>query len=165
MSTLTKAEVTSWAGVSDAVLLRAAPFHAELNKVVRASGERVEGSIVFEHNVSLDVSSKPHSRGSQKRDMYVGLARRSSRMLEIGFNAGHSATLALIAVGEQHSNPASWPHHPSLSSGALSRVASSHPLEHMLEAFGQRGIHRMENKKAAAILATMRNVPPPPKAS
>ena len=29
--------------------------------------------------------------------MYVGLARRAHRMLEVGFNAGHSATLALIA--------------------------------------------------------------------
>ena len=33
----------------------------------------------------------------QKRDMYVGLARRAHRMLEVVFNAGHSATLALIA--------------------------------------------------------------------
>ena len=97
MASLTRADLNSFGGVSDAVLARAAPFHAELNKVVHASGERIEGSLVFEHNVNVDAGSAPHTRGVQKRDLYVGLARRAHRMLEVGFNAGHSATMALIA--------------------------------------------------------------------
>ena len=97
MPTLTQADLAGWSGGSDAVLARAVPFLVELNKVVQASGELVEGGLVLEHNVHIDASSAPHMRGEQKRDMYVGLARRAHRMLEVVFNAGHSATLALIA--------------------------------------------------------------------
>ena len=74
MASLTRADLNSFGGVSDAVLARAAPFHAELNKVVHASGERVEGSLVFEHNVNVDAGSAPHTRGVQRLCDGGGLA-------------------------------------------------------------------------------------------
>jgi|UniRef100_A0A7S3BNT3 hypothetical protein len=88
---------TRFDGVAERVLLSATPLLHQLNQVVASSGERIEGGLVMENDVRIDGSSSPHARGAQKRDLFVGLARVGTRMLEVGFNAGHSAALALTA--------------------------------------------------------------------
>lgn len=66
---------------------------AALNAVVADSGETPEGSLFFLNNqVPSDV---PQPEMLNKRRNYAAFALSGSRLLEIGFNAGHSCLLAL----------------------------------------------------------------------
>ena len=62
-----------------------------LEKAVTDSGEAPEGNLFF-YNKSTTFSESPNRRCN-----LIRLARESTHMLEIGFNAGHSSALALLA--------------------------------------------------------------------
>ena len=68
----------------------------ELNKAVLACNELVEGSLFYPHNLS-DLSIIPDPVYRYKRRNYIRYVCTGYRLLEIGFNAGHSALLALTA--------------------------------------------------------------------
>jgi hypothetical protein len=63
-----------------------------LNAAVVQSGERLEGNCYFRHE-----SFEPVPELASKRTNLLEVGRRASRILEIGFNAGHSAVLLLSA--------------------------------------------------------------------
>ena len=68
-----------------------------LNGRVLATGAPLEGNLFyFNHAQNISVSS-PDPRRKHKRKNFVSVIRGKSTLLEIGFNAGHSALLALSA--------------------------------------------------------------------
>ncbi len=67
---------------------------AELNRRVAASGTPLEGNLFYKHR-SADLGDAPNPARRHKRRNFALYAASGSRMLEIGFNAGHSALLAL----------------------------------------------------------------------
>jgi predicted O-methyltransferase YrrM len=68
----------------------------ELDNIVRSSGEEMEGS-VFYNNKTKDLNAVLNPDYSKKRRTLALLANAYSEILEIGFNAGHSALLLLSA--------------------------------------------------------------------
>lgn len=67
--------------------------HAQaLVEIAQRSGELLEGNL-FTHHLSYD----RWEAGIRKRNNLFILARRCQRVLEVGFNAGHSALLFLLA--------------------------------------------------------------------
>ena len=67
---------------------------SELNRIVRESGASLEGGLFFEH-LQDDVADVPSPFFRNKRVNYAVFCSSGSTLLEIGFNAGHSALLAL----------------------------------------------------------------------
>lgn len=65
-----------------------------LNDIVRKSGEHLEGNIFYEHKSTNFTLNKDFEK---KRWNIFDCARKSQTIMEIGFNAGHSAFLFLIA--------------------------------------------------------------------
>ena len=64
----------------------------ELNKIVVASGEKLEGNLFYLHwNDTFTISEKYRD----KRKGYIDFLKDGLDFLEIGFNAGHSAALTL----------------------------------------------------------------------
>jgi predicted O-methyltransferase YrrM len=68
-----------------------------LNRVIVASEERLAGSICYEHHSTTFEREPPVALNRTKRERFRLAAQRSSRMLEIGVNGGHSAYVALSA--------------------------------------------------------------------
>ena len=68
---------------------------AKLNKIALSAGEAVEGNIFYEHNSTALEELSP--RFLNKRRALAAAAQMFNNTLEIGFNAGHSALLLLIA--------------------------------------------------------------------
>jgi len=68
---------------------------AALNQIVRQSGAPLERSIFFEHQ--MEPSLAPRFELVEKRRNFAFFAMLGTAMLELGFNAGHSALLALTA--------------------------------------------------------------------
>jgi hypothetical protein len=68
-----------------------------LNRVCMASGEPIEGNLFFPCTQASDNTppTMPHPGFREKRRDYATYALSGQSMLEIGFNAGHSALLAL----------------------------------------------------------------------
>lgn len=54
-----------------------------------------EGNIFYEHHQNLIVNDTLEKESNDKRSKYQELAKKASNILEIGFNAGHSALLLL----------------------------------------------------------------------
>ncbi len=65
-----------------------------LNDIVRKSGEHLEGNIFYEHTSNDFTINKDFER---KRWNIFDCGRKSQTIMEIGFNAGHSVFLYLIA--------------------------------------------------------------------
>lgn len=100
-------DVTGFDGLWREVLAQELPTFQRLNGVVEKSGERVEGNLFYKHDSALTAGdsyadSTLDMESEHKRSLYVGLTRRANRMLEIGFNAGHSALLAMSTNPKLH---------------------------------------------------------------
>ena len=65
-----------------------------LNNIVKKSGEHLEGNIFYEHTSNDFTINKDFE---QKRWNIFDCGRKSQSIMEIGFNAGHSVFLYLIA--------------------------------------------------------------------
>eukprot|EP00439_Symbiodinium_sp_Y106_P077882 s410_g16.t1 len=72
------------------------PILAALSAAVRASGEPMEGSILYMHH-SLDPNPKNLPKQRNLWSLAASLPLEDSVAVEIGFNAGHSALLMLTA--------------------------------------------------------------------
>lgn len=83
-------------GLKEPFLLRYREHLAGLNRIVIGSGERLEGSLFYFHNTRRP-AQRPALRRRHKRVNYAFCAITTPNILEIGFNAGHSALLALSA--------------------------------------------------------------------
>lgn len=68
-----------------------------LNAAIAASGERLAGSLCYEHNQEDYVRSPPVALNQAKRERFRRACAGHERMLEIGVNGGHSAYVALTA--------------------------------------------------------------------
>jgi predicted O-methyltransferase YrrM len=79
-----------------AALEKVAPDLAALDEVVRASGEPLEGNLLYMHQ-----SFEPNPKNQAKQQNLYSLARalpaEDAVIVEIGFNAGHSCLLMLAA--------------------------------------------------------------------
>lgn len=69
----------------------------ELNAAVLASGARMEGNLFYLHRQEIISDERPNPKRTHKRVNFYSAARSKQRILEVGFNAGHSALLALSA--------------------------------------------------------------------
>lgn len=71
---------------------RAANEHhiAKLESIIRASDEPLEGNVMYLHQ------TLNRSNGSKQKNIYH-YAQKAQKIFEIGFNAGHSALLMLLA--------------------------------------------------------------------
>lgn len=67
----------------------------ELNQAVAESGAKLEGNLFYFHHEIDYVGRLPDPRRAHKRRNYYRAIRHKRSMLEVGFNAGHSALLAL----------------------------------------------------------------------
>jgi predicted O-methyltransferase YrrM len=70
----------------------------QLSKIIRASGQALEGNYFYSHLV--DISTGEHVQSIDmlpKRQNMFYLAKHATRICEIGFNAGHSCLLMLLA--------------------------------------------------------------------
>jgi hypothetical protein len=85
---------------SDHLTLDDATAHviARLNLHVVRSGVPLEGNLCYLHHHGDLSSALPYSvEKAPLRKNFIRLVRNASSLLEIGFNAGHSAAIALIA--------------------------------------------------------------------
>lgn len=78
----------------DKIFEKAQEHISKLHSIVDGTGELMEGNIYFKH-LSEDYEVYPSSY--VKRSNIVKCAQRSTNILEIGFNAGHSSLLILLA--------------------------------------------------------------------
>lgn len=69
----------------------------ELNRAVSASGAKLEGNLFYFHGEAGYLGSPPNPGRIHKRRNFFRALRFKKSMLEIGFNGGHSALLALSA--------------------------------------------------------------------
>ncbi|MCG7394391.1 class I SAM-dependent methyltransferase [Microvirga sp. ACRRW] len=74
---------------------------AAVNRIVRDSGAMLEGNLCY-HHATQDLSGPPDPTRAHKRRNFIQATRGKSRLLEVGFNAGHSAILALAANPRLH---------------------------------------------------------------
>jgi predicted O-methyltransferase YrrM len=65
-----------------------------LNKTVRESQEVIEGNYFYHHQVT-ELQNLPDPSRSEKRVFLSGAVKGKRNVLEVGFNAGHSALLIL----------------------------------------------------------------------
>jgi len=71
-------------------------FHLRrLNEIAVDAGEPLEGNLCYFHQQSDFVHAPPDPRRGTRRETFLRALAGRRRMLEIGFNAGHSALLAL----------------------------------------------------------------------
>jgi hypothetical protein len=68
----------------------------EINKIVLESKEKLEGNLFYFHE-STPVLDAPEPGRKHKRFNYGFFVLGGNKLLEIGFNAGHSALLALTS--------------------------------------------------------------------
>jgi len=68
---------------------------AALNELVIASNSKLEGNIFYFHHTHPTTSPEPKRR--HKRRNFISFVMSGKSLLEIGFNAGHSAMLSLTA--------------------------------------------------------------------
>lgn len=78
----------------DKKMEEAAPILDELRNAISDSKEKLEGNVMFLHN-----SLTPNSDKTKQYNLF-SLASESRNALEIGFNAGHSALIMLLANPE-----------------------------------------------------------------
>lgn len=73
-----------------------------INAIVKASGELVEGNLMYLHHEAVLNAESIYGEFYPKRRNFMAACRVSSCILEIGFNAGHSALLALATGLKYH---------------------------------------------------------------
>jgi predicted O-methyltransferase YrrM len=102
-----------------------------LNKVI-ATGEPIEGNLCYPNNAGADwiLANEPLADDAvvKKRINLATVARSSTSFLEIGFNAGHSALIILMA-------------NPDLSLFCVDigqRAYTHRAIEHLRKRFGTR---------------------------
>lgn len=78
------------------------PHLDELNRIVIESGTPAEGNLFYYHEESKPSRRSVYSFFYDKRCNFAAACRASTHMLEVGFNAGHSALLALACGVEYH---------------------------------------------------------------
>lgn len=74
------------------VIKRAQPYLAGIKNIVDATGLKPEGSCIYRHGTTEIDTTRDAIRFN-----LVTLAQRCNRIIEIGFNMGHSALLMLLA--------------------------------------------------------------------
>jgi hypothetical protein len=67
----------------------------QLNEIVAATGEPIEGNLCYFHHQENFLHSPPDPRRGARRETFLRTLAGRRRVFEIGFNAGHSALLAL----------------------------------------------------------------------
>jgi predicted O-methyltransferase YrrM len=73
-----------------------------INRAVDSAGAVAEGNLFYHHRTRLTEDMPPDiTRLHKRRNFILGVAH-AGRLLEIGFNAGHSALLALSRVPHLH---------------------------------------------------------------
>jgi predicted O-methyltransferase YrrM len=71
-------------------------FHLRrLNEIAAGAGEALEGNLCYFHQQRDFAHAPPDPRRGARRETFLRALAGRRRMLEIGFNAGHSALLAL----------------------------------------------------------------------
>jgi len=114
----------AWDPIVDAALLVA------LNARVAECADRLEGNLFYHHDSRPPLPATPDPSRRHKRRNFALYATTGDTLLEIGFNAGHSALLALCA-------------NPALRYTAidLCRHAYTRPCFAILrDAFGERAV-------------------------
>lgn len=66
-----------------------------INNIVINSGEKMEGNLFYFHHHNLNSTQDFHKPFAPKRKQIVEVTKDVKHILEIGFNAGHSAALML----------------------------------------------------------------------
>jgi hypothetical protein len=66
-----------------------------INAIVAATGEPLEGNLCYFHQQENFLYSSPDPRRGARRETFLRALAGRRRLLEIGFNAGHSTLLAL----------------------------------------------------------------------
>ena len=63
---------------------------SNLNQIIEKTNEKMEGNILYRHHSAF----VPHQKNKEdaRYNLYF-LAKHSSRLVEVGFNGGHSAAL------------------------------------------------------------------------
>lgn len=69
----------------------------KLNDVVIRSGQKMEGNLFYRHHHDLRTSQEYYQPFAPKRKQIVDATIGKKHILEIGFNAGHSAALILTS--------------------------------------------------------------------
>lgn len=72
------------------------PSLARLNAIVATSGTALEGNLFYHHRAA-HLGDRPDPSRRHKRMMLAAYAIGAEALVEVGFNAGHSALLALTA--------------------------------------------------------------------
>jgi len=72
------------------------PCLARLNDIVAGSGAALEGNLFYHHRTT-HLGDRPDPSRRHKRMMLAAYAIGAEALIEIGFNAGHGALLALTA--------------------------------------------------------------------
>jgi predicted O-methyltransferase YrrM len=115
-------------------IVHTADFRVELHQLntVIATGEPIEGNVCYSNNASIDwiLHNEPlaDAPSVKKRVNLKTIAQNSDNFLEIGFNAGHSALILLMA-------------NPNLSLFCVDigqRAYTHRAAEHMKQRFGTR---------------------------
>lgn len=65
----------------------------QINQAVEASGDVIEGNLFYHHQTKQEPTPAPSRQ--HKRKNFLLAIESANNLLEIGFNAGHSAFLAL----------------------------------------------------------------------
>lgn len=78
------------------------PLLDELNRIVSNSAERAEGNLFYYHKEPSPRRASVYAPFYLKRRNFALTAQASTRLLEVGMNAGHSALLALAHGVEYH---------------------------------------------------------------
>lgn len=73
------------------------PHIEKLYEIAFSYGDEVEGSLFNLDKATRDMTQVPEPKMLVKRRNYVFYVSQGRRLLEVGFNAGHSALLALTA--------------------------------------------------------------------
>jgi predicted O-methyltransferase YrrM len=73
-----------------------------INRAVSTTGAAVEGNLFYHHQTRLTEDMQPDITRLHKRRNFILAIAHAGNFLEIGFNAGHSALLALSRLPNLH---------------------------------------------------------------
>jgi len=142
----------------DPATLISADNIAQLHRIVEQSGERVEGNLFTLHQ-QHPLPEEPEACLLGKRRNFALYVVEGSRLLEIGFNAGHSCLLALslnpalnyvgVDIGEHAYTKPCFQYIQSLFPGRADLIVGDSrdvlPLESSFDRFHVDGGHGADN--------------------
>lgn len=99
-----------------------------LNQIVAKTGQRMEGNLCYLHKSENYLGAPPDPSRAHRRRNYFRVMSVKSNLLEVGFNAGHSALLCLM------SNPSITYFGVDIGANAYSRDAA----DYLRDRFGNR---------------------------